>query len=263
VRDIAVDLNGMVYAATDVGLWVGDEDVWTKIGGIPSDDITALTIDSSGNPEVIYAGTGDLGVFVSSNGGGSWNSFNEGLFILPIDRFIFGLEDIDSVALIGKLKKYFDITELSSVDEMISILDNTQIMIDKSVNLKNHVFGMYLDKPYLLKLKVKNILDDYYPDKSDVYRKLDVNILHRIAFEQILGISEEDQFKGTHIDYTKGSKRALENLKKDKYQLAFFINPPLMREIFLTARQGETMPQKSTYFYPKVYSGLVINKISR
>ena len=86
VRDIAVDLNAKVYAATDVGLWAGDEDVWEKIAGLPSDDITALTIDRSGNPEIFYAGTGDCGVFVSSDGGSSWNSFNEGLDVLHITK---------------------------------------------------------------------------------------------------------------------------------------------------------------------------------
>ena len=76
-------------------------------------------------------------------------------------------------------------------------------------------------------------------------------------------ISKEEQFKGTHIEYTKGPKRALDKLKDSKYQFAFFINAPLMREVFLTARADETMPPKTTYFYPKVYSGLVINKIDR
>jgi len=61
-----------------------------------------------------------------------------------------------------------------------------------------------------------------------------------IIFSDIFGISEEDQYKGTHIEYTKGSKRALDKLKDEKYQFAFFLNAPLMREIFLTARAGET-----------------------
>ena len=137
-------------------------------------------------------------------------------------------------------------------------------MLDKTTNLKNHVFGMYCylnKKPYFLKLKNNDILDEYYPKDTDVYKKLDINILHKIVFENVLGISEDDQYRGTNIEYTKGSKRALHKLEDKKYQFAFFLNAPLMREIFLTARANETMPQKSTYFYPKVYSGLVINKI--
>ena len=56
----------------------------------------------------------------------------------------------------------------------------------------------------------------------------------------------------------------LKHLKENKkYQFGFIMNPPLMREIFLTARANETMPRKSTYFYPKVYSGIVINKMDK
>ncbi len=55
----------------------------------------------------------------------------------------------------------------------------------------------------------------------------------------------------------------VQNQREKKYQYAFFINSPLMREVFLTSRGGETMPQKSTYFYPKLYSGLVFVKVGR
>jgi len=194
------------------------------------------------------------------------NSFNEGLFILPIDRFVFGLKDLDIDKVLDRLKEYFDIEEVSDVNLLIKKVDGTPVMVDKSVNLKNNVFGMYCylnKKSYFLRLKDRSVLDGSYPDSTDVYRKLDVNILHRLVFEGVLGISEEDQYKGTHIEYTKGNKRALEKLDDDKYQFAFFMNAPLMREIFLTARAGETMPQKSTYFYPKIYSGLVMNKIDK
>jgi len=193
------------------------------------------------------------------------NSFNEGLFVLPIDRFVFNLAiEVDKILI--RLVNYFEIEELKTAEELIQKMDNTQIMVDKTINLKNHVFGMYCfsnKRSYLLRLKDNNLLDEYYEEKTDVYKKLDVNILHKVVFNDILGITEEDQLKGTHIEYTKGSKRALDKLNEEKYQFAFFLNPPLMREIFLTARAGETMPQKSTYFYPKVYSGLAINKIEK
>ncbi len=192
------------------------------------------------------------------------NSFNKGLFILPIDRFVFNLKNVDISKILEQLKEYFEIEEIKDVNELIKKVDDTKIMLDKTINLKNHVFGMYCylnKKSYFLKLKDNNILDKHYPNNTDVYKKLDINILHKIIFENILNISEEDQYRGTHIEYTKGTKRALDKLEDNKYQFVFFLNTPLMREIFLTARANETMPQKSTYFYPKVYSGLVINKI--
>ena len=83
--------------------------------------------------------------------------------------------------------------------------------------------------------------------------------MHKLIFEGIIGISQEAQSQGTYIEYSKEHSRNISAC--DRFQYLFFINAPLMREIFLTARAGETMPQKSTFFYPKIYSGLVINKI--
>jgi uncharacterized protein (DUF1015 family) len=96
------------------------------------------------------------------------------------------------------------------------------------------------------------------PGKTDIYQKLDINILHKIIIEKILGVSEEKQKNRENIDFIKGNEETVAKMQDKEIQFAFFVNPPLMREVFLTARAGETMPQKSTYFYPKVFSGLVI-----
>ncbi len=69
VRDIAVGINAKTYAATDAGLWTWDGLGWFKINGLSSDDMTALTFDRSANPETLYAGTGDCGVFFQMMGG--------------------------------------------------------------------------------------------------------------------------------------------------------------------------------------------------
>ena len=86
VRDIVVDMKSKTYPATDVGLWTWDGGAWAKIGGLPTDNITALSIDRSSNPETFYAGTGDGGVLVSGDGGTSWHSFNEGLSVFHITK---------------------------------------------------------------------------------------------------------------------------------------------------------------------------------
>ena len=86
VRDIEVDWNSHVYAATDQGLMKWDGVNWAKLGGLPTDDTTALAIDRSTNPGVVYAGTGGNGVFASPDGGGTWIPFSEGLGNLDITR---------------------------------------------------------------------------------------------------------------------------------------------------------------------------------
>jgi len=76
VRDIEVDANSRVYAATNEGLMIWDGSDWNKVPGLPTDDVTALAIDRDPVPEKIYLGTGNAGIFVSQNGGASWISFN-------------------------------------------------------------------------------------------------------------------------------------------------------------------------------------------
>ena len=86
VNDIEVGLNSRVYVATGEGLWMYNKYEWTKLPGLPTDDIRALAIDRSTWPEVVYAGTSGHGVFVSIDSGNSWIPFNEGLGNLSITK---------------------------------------------------------------------------------------------------------------------------------------------------------------------------------
>ena len=188
------------------------------------------------------------------------NSFNEGMIILPTNRVVFGLDNVDMAFIFNQLRRYFSIEMIDDIRALASKVEKTEIMIDKSKNLKNHVFGMYSnvnDKGYLLRLKDTSLVKGEI-DGTDIYRKLDVNILHRIILEKILGITVKQQRMREHVDFIKGNPETVEAMKDKSNQLCFFVNPPLMREVFLTARAGETMPQKSTYFFPKIYSGFVI-----
>lgn len=169
------------------------------------------------------------------------NTFNEGMIILPTHRLLFGL-DLDTNDFMRKIESYFEVEELADTTEMIKKLETQEI--------RNNVFGFYDNinkKSYFLKLKDKN-------------KKLGVEIIHKLVIEDILGISQEEQEKGKNIEFVKGTKKTLEKLKNNKYQLAFFINPPSISDVLSKSRANETMPSKSTYFYPKLYSGLVINK---
>ena len=182
------------------------------------------------------------------------NSFNEGMTILPSNRVVF---DVNAPDFLKKLSPHFIVEEVPR-HTLLSRMAAVDVMVDKSRNLKNHVFGVSTqEKSYLLTLKGNDALAKRLADKSEVFRKLDVTILHELVIKDILGITEEQQKKREHIDFVKGASETLQRLDEGA-QIAFLLKPPLMREIFLTARAGETMPQKSTYFYPKVFSGLVI-----
>lgn len=93
-----------------------------------------------------------------------------------------------------------------------------------------------------------------------VLQKLDVIILHRFILEQILGIPEKDQDLN-RIRIIKNRSRAIDLVRGGDFQMAFLLNPPKVEEVQEVASEGEVMPQKSTFFYPKLPTGLVINKI--
>jgi len=90
VRDIEVDSDSRVYVAASDGLWRWDGAAWTALGGLPSQDITALAIDRTRSPGVIYLGTEEDGVFVSEDAGRTWLPFGEGLGSVAITRLTIG-----------------------------------------------------------------------------------------------------------------------------------------------------------------------------
>ena len=112
------------------------------------------------------------------------NSFSEGLLILPIDRFVHDV-DIGREELIERISEHFEVLEIEDVKKLVEILEHTKVLIDKAKNLKNHVFGMYScadNKSYFLKLKNRGIMDSFFLDRSDAYRKLAAKIFPNPIF---------------------------------------------------------------------------------
>ena len=105
---------------------------------------------------------------------------------------------------------------------------------------------------------------DAVPDKSEAWKSLDVAVLHKLIIEKHLGIDEQNLAQGGNIEYVKDTGEAIDasivQVDKGEKQVAFFVNPTKMEQIELVTKAGERMPQKSTFFFPKVYTGLVINK---
>ncbi|MDD5568177.1 MAG: DUF1015 domain-containing protein, partial [Candidatus Omnitrophica bacterium] len=101
------------------------------------------------------------------------------------------------------------------------------------------------------------ILDKLIGDKPKEYRSLDVSILNQIIFKDILGY---DSANKNNLKYSACADDFIEAQDRDPLSIAFFLNPVQMEQIIAVALNGFKMPAKSTYFYPKVLSGLVINK---
>jgi uncharacterized protein (DUF1015 family) len=127
------------------------------------------------------------------------------------------------------------------------------------------VFG-YVDshfrRPFRLRLKDPGGLDALLPDRSDAYRQLDAVILEELILKRALGLSEEDISEKRGIGYARDVDDATRSLADDgEYQAAFLLRPVPVEQVRAVAEAGETMPPKSTYFFPKVPTGIAFNPL--
>jgi len=180
------------------------------------------------------------------------NSKNPGMQIMPTHRIIRGL-DLSITDIIKEVGHFFSYNEFQGVEKLL-------IEMDKADSQKN-ILGMYHRKSntgLLLKFKAYDILNSEMSNQSRELRELDTNILHSFLLKEVFNIDTNRQEDLNYLSYLRGNKSAIKMLDKEEdYDIVCFVNPPSLDDVFNIAEGGETMPQKSTYFYPKVYSGLV------
>lgn len=183
------------------------------------------------------------------------NMENDGLVVFPTHRIVRDLTDFNAQQVIEKCKEYFNITlqdNISTAEEKLSTLYNEG----------KKAFALYTGdkKYYLLVLKDIEVMKKLLPDMSDAYCQLDVSILHSLVLERLFGIDKENMANQKNLTYTKILDEAIKAVDYNKADCAFILNPTRVSEIRDVALAGEKMPQKSTYFYPKLITGLVMNK---
>ncbi len=187
-----------------------------------------------------------------------------GLTILPAHRALFNLNDFHPRRFEDDLNRYFDIERIdfdrkSETKDRRTILDTLAHRADHA-----HVFGMRVrgeHSYYLLTLRNEADMDALLPDKSPAYRRLDVSILHHLIIDKLLGIKMETHKLGLNIEYVKDAGEADKRVHDGTAEIVFFMNPTKVSEVKDVAAAGERMPQKATYFYPKLLTGLVMHKI--
>ena len=107
-------------------------------------------------------------------------------------------------------------------------------------------------------LKKPEIMDQIM-ETENVNRYIDTCILHELIMKELLGIDEEMQKNKDYVDYLRGTKDVVQVAKEEnKYQVVFIMKPTPMDDVEKSVLHSQRMPKKSTYFYPKVWSGLVI-----
>jgi len=197
------------------------------------------------------------------------NISHKGLIVLATHRLAGNLENFSFEKLITEMKENFELTELK-FDSPESKMDSRRKMLEQMKarhdNDKN-AFGIYGPNNtfYVAVLRDKKAMDPVMSDMSSAWRTLDVSILHKLVLEKILGIDEESLAKGENLEYVKDTPNAIDDsisqVDSGHKQAAFFMNPVKMQQLKLVTEAGERMPQKSTYFYPKIFTGLTIRKL--
>jgi uncharacterized protein (DUF1015 family) len=188
-----------------------------------------------------------------------------GLTILPAHRALFNLTNFDAQRFEEDLNRYFNIERIdfnkkSEPKDLLTVLDTMAHRSDRA-----HVFGMRIKEEhsyYLLTLRNEEDMDTLLPDKSPAYRKLDVSVLHHLIIDKLLGIKMETHKLGLNIEYIKEAAETDKRVHDGTAELVFFMNPTKVREVKEVADAGERMPQKATYFFPKLLTGLVMHKIN-
>lgn len=187
------------------------------------------------------------------------NIFDNGLSILPTHRLI-KMTNIDFKSLVDKLKKYFIIKQKTIENSKINYEIVVKQIKEELKTETEHKFALYKkDVVFILTLKDVKIMDRFAGDHSTVWRTLDVSILHKIILENLMGINEKNL--EDHITYTRDDLEAIRFVNESKCNFSFLMNPTKIGELRAIAEAGEHMPQKSTYFLPKMLSGLVMYKM--
>lgn len=172
------------------------------------------------------------------------------LRILPTHRVIKDMANFDEEEILKKLEKDFTIKPVEDADTLNEIIVG-----------KQWAFGlMFKDNAYKLRLKPE-VIDTMPWQFPDVVKKLDLTVMHYFIIEKALGIPGKDQRKSENIFFDRSFSDCLKRVLKNEAQMAIITNEVSIDDVKKVCHSGATMPQKSTYFYPKVICGFLFSSI--
>jgi uncharacterized protein (DUF1015 family) len=170
-----------------------------------------------------------------------------GLVVLPLHRLVRVIAPSILVCLGDQLRDFF---VLESVPLKAG---DCQLPADSCLG----ILGLQPDSLVVLRKRQDISLEAMMPaNKSQAYRQFNVSILNHIILDKMLGLTSK-----VDITYTVDLKEAYQQINERKYQLAFLLNPPQPEMVKAVADAQDRMPSKSTYFYPKLPAGLIINPL--
>lgn len=191
---------------------------------------------------------------------------NPGLSVLPVHRVVISRRDLSVEHLLKNAEQWFTAREVevpkgARSGQVFHVLRGIE-----DAGQEGKAFGLFLSDPdrfILLSLKpgldVQKIVEG---ESSPDYKNLDVTVLHRLIIEKALGVPSDRESVEQNLVFTKDALEAVRMVDSGIGMAAFLLNPTKVDQVRAVADHGEKMPQKSTYFYPKPCSGVVMNRIT-
>jgi uncharacterized protein (DUF1015 family) len=175
-----------------------------------------------------------------------------GLTVFPTHRLLKDLTDEQRARIRAEATEHFELVEVPEA-EIVPAPDDPP-----------GTFG-YMDahhlKPWRLRLKDETLLERILGDHSEPYRRLDAAALEKLFLTGAVGLSADD-ISASGLGYTPDAAEATAKLRAGEYDAAFFLGPTPVELVREVAAAGEMMPPKSTYFFPKLLTGIVFNPLS-
>ncbi len=176
-----------------------------------------------------------------------------GLTVFPTHRLVRNLSDDQRQALRAAIESNFTMTPLNSLEELPPA-ENEQLAIG------------YLDAreqlPFRLTLRDQATADAALPDRSEPYRHLDTAVTEALLLKGALGMTDEQIDHLDGLRYARDDAEAIELVLAGDYDAALFMAPTPVQRVRDVAASGESMPPKSTFFFPKVPTGLLFNPLT-
>jgi uncharacterized protein (DUF1015 family) len=185
-----------------------------------------------------------------------------GLVILPTYRLVRGLDKLSDEKLKNLLLPYFEISEV----EWTETTDKSKLEeVQNKVLGGSHAFAAYISqfkKFFIFNLKSEDLLDtEITEERSREWKRLDVAILHSLIIDKLQALSSELFSLENNVSYIRNLDQGIDMVRQGEFQIIFLLKPVSLYQIREVVENGELMPQKSTDFFPKLKSGLVMNPL--
>jgi uncharacterized protein (DUF1015 family) len=175
-----------------------------------------------------------------------------GLTVFPTHRLVRGLSSEQHVVLGEALRRDFEIEPLE---------DTSELAPASSEQIRIGYIDAHSRQPWALTLKNPAVADAALADRAEPYRRLDTAVFESLILKGALGMTDENIDHLDGLGYARDFDQALELVLNAEYDAAFFMAPTPIEQVQAVAAAGESMPPKSTYFFPKVPTGLLFNPL--